>query len=150
MRKLLLLFAAVFVCNISFGQSYDIIFDVIEKASPFLGKDWDFSFIPHTTMTVKFDGAWLKIDYKESGKNFLLSKVNSVKIADIYDRYDKSKLQEKNYILEVIEEGTHYYYIIKFEYVSKYSMLKSCHIPYMYKDGKIMSYTILQSNFISL
>lgn len=150
MRKLLLLFTAVFICNISFGQSYNIEFDVIEKASPFLGKNWDFSFNPHTTMTVKFDGAWLRIDYKESGKNFLLSKVNTVKIADIYDRYDKSKLVEKNYILEVIKEGTHYYYIIKFEYVSKYSMLKSCYIPYMYKDGRIMSYTILQSNFISL
>ena len=150
MKKLLLLFATVFISNLCFCQSYNIEFDVIEKASPFLGKNWDFSFTPYKTMSVKFDGTWLKIDYKESGKNFLLSKVNSVKIADIYDRYDKAKLTEKNYILEIIEEGIHYYYIIKFKYVSKYSMLKSCHIPYINKDGRIMSYTILQSNFISL
>ena len=150
MKKLLLIFTTVLVSNICFCQSYNIEFDIIEKASPFLGKDWDFSFTSHKTMTVKFDGTWLKIDYKDSGKNFLLSKVNSIRIVDNYDRYDKALLKDKNYILEVIEEGTHLYYIIKFEYVSKYSMLKSCHIPYMSKDGRIMSYTILQSNFISL
>lgn len=150
MRKLLLLFTTLFIWNISFGQTYNIEFDIIEKASPFLGKDWDFSYTPHKTMTVKFDGNYLRIDYKESGNNFLLAKVNSTKIVDIYDKYDKAKLKERNYILEIIEEGSHCYYIIKFEYVSKYSMLKSCHIPYMDKDGIIVSYTILQSNFIPL
>ena len=150
MRKLLLLFTVILICNISFGQSYNIEFDVIEKASPFLGKDWDFNYTPHKTMTVKFDGTWLKIDYKESGRNYLFSKVNSVKITDIYDRYDKSKLKEKNYILDIYEEGMHQYYIIKFIYVSSLSMVKCCYIPYMHEDGVIMSYTILQSDFIRL
>lgn len=150
MKKIILITIAVLISNLAFTQTYNIEFDIIEKASPFLGKNWDFNYTPHKMMSLKFDGNYLKINYKESGKNFLLAKVNSTKIVDIYDKYDKSKLIEKNYILEVIEEGTHFYYIIKFEYVSKYSMLKSCHIPYMYKDGRIMSYTILQSNFISL
>lgn len=140
---------ALFSC-VAFGQSYDINFDVIEEAGPFLGKEWDFNYKPKKTMTVKFDGQWLDIKYKESGNPYYFTKVNSVKVVDVYDEYDGTKLKEKNYILETAENGMRLYCVIKYSYISKYSMLKTCHIPFVYKDGIIMSYTILQSDFIPL
>lgn len=148
MRKILFTAIIALFSHIVFGQSYDINFEVIEKAGPFLGKEWDFSYSPWKPMIVSFDGKWLQVNYKESGKTFLLSQIDDVKYVEEYDRYDKSKLKSKSYILRTNEEGYYLYFVIKYEY-TLWSIVKSLHIPYKGKDGIIYSYNIFQSDFIA-
>ena len=137
------------MANIAFCQSYDIRFDVIEEARLSLGSAWDYNFTPRKAMTVNFDGKKLTVNYKESGKNFLACNIDEIKCVEEFDKYDKTKLKSKLFILRTNEGGYYLYYIIKYEYLFS-SLVKSIHIPYMVNDGKIFSYEIMQSNLISL
>lgn len=147
MRKIILFAVLALLSNIAFCQAYNIKFEVIEKASVLFGQEWDFSYKPHKNMIVDFDGQWLKVNYKESGKTFLFEQIDDVKVVEIYDEYVPSKLKSKNYILRVNKKGYYEYYVIKHEYLT-WSHLKSLHIPAKGEDGIIFSYLILQSDFI--
>ena len=144
MKKVAVLLFAILLTKSVFAQeSINLSFDIIEQYKISIGEPINLS-KPVSThkMHLSFDGNFLRIDYS-SGKNFLMTKVESWTIQYKYDKYTK-KQTAKQYVLDIIDNGKHLYYIIDYSQLSS-SVLKSIYIPAM-SEGLVMSYRILQSD----
>ena len=79
------------------SQELPLEFRANEKANPWIGKEWDFSYEKlKSPINVKFDGNNLKM-YYDTGKNFLEKKIINYQYKENKE-YDKIK--NKVYILE--------------------------------------------------
>lgn len=141
MRKIILVFIIVFSETLLYSQDLPIKFKANEKANPWIGKEWDFSYEElKSPINVEFDGKNLNM-YYDTDKKFL--ETNVVRY-EYKENKEYDKLKSKIYILETINKhGFTEYLLIEITY-NFGDILYEIQLPFMDQKGIIMSYSRYQ------